>query len=295
MIKVLITWASGFLGRWLVEKLTKEIPDVEIWNLWRTHVEWTHFIDINHDWILSKTNIIFDLIIHTLGAVWEKYCSNFFDADNINVWYTKQILSYTQVYPSTHLIYISSIIIYHNDNKSPVKEEDELNYFYTNYSFSKWIAEEYVRYFMHKHNLSITVLRLANLYWPWQKFLDSPYLISEKIMQAKNEKIVQVRNELTCRDWLYIDDAIDAIIMIFIHKKTGLFNIWSGYGVSVWEIWRIISEKMNVPYESLWLPVTGPQNFFADITKITKEIHWKPKVNIVDWIENQIRFIINNS
>lgn len=168
----------------------------------------------------------FDWIIHALALSSDTYCRDFVFADKMNVTMTKDFISLAESTPGCAFLFFSSVVLYDNALVPPVKETDQLAYFYNTYSFTKGVAEEYVRYRMSTGNLHGAVIRLANVYGPGQKSTpDTPFLIPEKIIQAITEKRVEVRNANTKRDWLFIDDAIDGILSILRTRVSGVFNL----------------------------------------------------------------------
>lgn len=284
--RYLITGWSWFLWKSLIEKLLTDFPNAEIWNLWRTHVPWTNFVEFKtlHD--LSLDNLpVFDDIIHTLALSSPKYCWDFSFTDDINVWLTKRLATASQNGLSNRIIHLSSVVVYSNDNTPPISEDDQLNFFYNNYSFSKGIAEEYLNYFASKW-LSVVTLRLSNVYWFWQKLDNSPFFITEKIIQAINNRKVEVLSWTSRRDWLYIDDAIEWIMSVLNHTwLTGTFNLWSWVWTLTSEIWIKIANYFNVPYSDLWLTPSWPIDFFSDISKLSIATWWKPKINLGEGLD----------
>jgi nucleoside-diphosphate-sugar epimerase len=73
----------------------------------------------------------FDYIIHTLALSNEKYCSDLKNAEKINIEFTKELIYFAKKQNILKkFIFLSSIIIYDNENKPPVSENDKLNFFY---------------------------------------------------------------------------------------------------------------------------------------------------------------------
>ena len=84
------------------------------------------------------------------------------------------------------------------------------------------------------------------------------------------------------RDFTYISDAVDAIILAAKSNFSGeIFNVGSGKSVSVNRIIKLLGGKKifiaKRPGE--------PNNTFADIKKIKKSLNWSPKINIEQGIE----------
>ncbi|MFH1662246.1 MAG: NAD(P)-dependent oxidoreductase [Candidatus Falkowbacteria bacterium] len=193
MKKVLITGGSGFLGLNVIENLLKNRPDIEIYNCGRTAVDLKKVKNIQCNAVNFDFNSIncfeFDYIINLLALSNNKFCEDFDYASKINIDFTKRLLDFSIVQKKIRkIVHLSSIIIYDNFNIPPVKEDDKLYLNYNNYSFTKGISEFYANYFIKKYSLPLIIFRLSNIYGPYQKFINSPFLVPSKIMQALNEK-----------------------------------------------------------------------------------------------------------
>ena len=82
------------------------------------------------------------------------------------------------------------------------------------------------------------------------------------------------------RDYLFVDDLIEAMIMLFEKRKTGVYNIGSGKSLSVEEIVKsiIIASPIKKKYSSNnSVRKNEIPNVVADISKITSEIGWRPR------------------
>lgn len=71
-----------------------------------------------------------------------------------------------------------------------------------------------MEYFSEKFKIPSVILRFSNMYGPGQVFENSPFLIPEKIYQGLTERKIVAQTDVPVRDFLYIDDAIDAISLV---------------------------------------------------------------------------------
>lgn len=296
-MKILITWWSWFIGRNLINKLLSKWDDIEIYNLSPSQVGNTIHIPIVKNELFDFSTLWdnFDYIIHTLALSSETYCTDFDLTDKINVWLTKEILKFaTKQKKLKKFLHFSSIMLYDNENVSPVKETDRLNTFYWNYSFTKWVAEEYVKYFWKKQDIPFVILRISNIYWPWQTYINSPFLIPEKIYEALTSWIINLQNPNPIRDFLYIDDATDAMEKILFSSSVWEYNLWSWIWISIWDLVEEIAKELNVKIINNNLTTRWPTKFYCDISKIKNTIDWEPKIILEEWIKRTINFIQNN-
>lgn len=295
--KILITGASGFVAQNILEILATKEDHIIIYNLGRTAINGSNVINIKceaSNFDFSEIKEQFDYIIHTLALSNDAYCKDFNYAEIINIDFTKKLLSFAKTQTSLKkFVYISTIILYDNSNKPPVKEDDTLYLHHSTYGFTKGIAEYYVNHYGEKFNIPTIIFRLSNIYGPHQKYLNSPFLVPSKIVQAINEKKIEVFSLIPKRDWIYSKDAADAIVKSLYIKETGIFNLGSGEGVSVNELMMEISKNLNVPISSLEKTVNGPLNFYCDIEKTRGVLGWEPKTPLKEGMKNTVEYIKN--
>lgn len=293
--KILITGGSGFVGENVIDILIKKDKKLKIYNLSNSRSIHKKVINIEQDIIkfdLNDINIKFDYIIHCLALSNDKYCQDLDLATKINVEFTNRLLKFALKQQNLKkFVHISSIILYDNKNLSPVSEKDSLYINYNNYSFTKGIAEKYVQYYINKFKLPAIIFRLSNIYGPYQKIKNSPFLIPSKIEQALNEDKITAFNSKPQRDWIYSEDAAQAIVKSLFVDFCGILNLGTGKGTSVLEIIEEMSKKMGVNYYFENKKMTGPQNFYCNITKTKKILNWSPTTSIKEGIKKTIHHL----
>lgn len=296
--KLLITGGNGFVGRNIINYILKNSLNLEIYNCGRSAVNEDAVTNISceaENFDFHSINIEFDYIIHLLALSNNAYCSNFEYAQKINIEFTKKVLEFGRSQKNLKkLIHLSSIITYENTEVPPVRENAKLYLNYNTYSFTKGVAENYVNYYREKLGLPTIIFRLSNIYGPYQKFIDSPFLVPSKIMQGLTEGKIEVASLTPKRDWIYSGDAAEAIVKSLDSEFTGILNLGSGAGSSVSEIIEVIAENLDVPFSSKELPTTGPLNFYCDISAITKILPWKPTTSLNEGLVKTIAYIKNN-
>lgn len=293
--KVLITGGSGFVGQNIIHLLRESKPNYKIYNLSRTplDIEGVENIKCEADtYDFNELEHQFDCIIHLLALSNEKFCEDFSYANSINVEFTRKVLDFALKQKNLEkFIHLSSIIIYDNKNTPPVNEEGLLNLNYTTYSFTKGISEYYANFYRSKFNLPVVIFRLSNIYGPYQEFNNSPFLVPSKIVQALTEKKIEVFNLTPKRDWIYSGDAAEAIVKAMGSEITGTYNLAGGKGFSVEDIVICIAHQLKVDYVSLNKPMTGPLDFYCDITKINSDLSWAPKTSLKDGMKMTLEYI----
>jgi len=290
--KILITGASGFVGQNVIDVIRATRPELAIYNLSAEKLQQPGIVDIPCDaqsFDFSQLPTDFDYVVNLLALSNDRYCADLAVAEAINVGFTKGLLNWSKTLPKLKkIVHLSSIIIYDNHNRPPVKEIDRLFLNYTNYSFTKGIADFYADFYRQKLDLPLITFRLSNIYGPHQQFQDSPFLVPSKIVEGLTEGKITVFNLQPKRDWIYAGDAAAAIVRSLDSDLIGIYNLASGKGISVEEIVAEIAEQLGVKYASLEKPTTGPTNFYCDISKLTNELGWRPTTALKEGLTTTI-------
>jgi len=136
------------------------------------------------------------------------------------------------------------------------------------------------------------ILRLFNVYGRGQ---NPKSLISEIDHKLKiNKKKINLKNIYDKRDYIFIDDVINAIkISLFSRNIHGIFNVSSGRSLSVKKIFEIIKSlrksKANlVDSENIKISTFSCGNNM----KILKKLQWKPKYTSINSFRKNIKNIL---
>ena len=143
-------------------------------------------------------------------------------------------------------LYLSSTRVYLGS--SVTQEESPLCLFPTQagqlYNATKLAGETLC---LSLSNRAVRVIRLSNLFGPKDRsdnFL--PAVISEARQRGQ---VLILTSEQSEKDYLYVDDACDAMLDIARHGTARLYNVAAGRNVSNREIAALIREHMCVPVE----------------------------------------------
>ena len=237
---------------------------------------------------LSRYDYIFHLAgnSHPLRSV-ENPIKDF----NINLKSTLLILeSLRKITNKPKLINMSSGAIYGNPQTIPIKETD-IPMPLSPYGVSKMAAgKDYVRVFSKLYGINAVSLRPFSVYGPHlQKQVI--YDLIHKI--SFNSKELEVYgNGLQLRDFIYIKDLIEAMVLIALKGKTDgeVYNIASGTSNSINEIVNLICEAMNAKPQINYtgkMPPGEPSKWVVDITRI-KELGFSPKVLLKEGIKQTV-------
>jgi GDP-L-fucose synthase len=137
--------------------------------------------------------------------------------------------------------------------------------------------------------MSTLIVRPGNLYGPRDKYKKS----ESKVIAALIRRAFEKENPFEVwgdgediKDFLYVDDFIDALIETF--KKSSdfdIFNIASGVPVTIKEVLKDIIQISDNQDIQVKFDVSKPTMIpirMIDISKIKAEIGWQPKTSIYD-------------
>ena len=273
---ILITGATGFIGKHLIKKIPNYNMAVD---------QNGKNIDLRIREEVLKIKKV-DIVIHLAGKIpsEKNYSKNVFFEHNFLG--TLNILEYCVKKKVKKIIFVSSYV-YGNPKKNPINEKYEVKPHNT-YAKSKVLSEEICKIYAKKYKIEIIILRPFNIFGNLQK---DNSLISNIIKSIKNNSSITIINKNNKRDYLFIDDLIDVIIKLIDYKcKFEIFNIGSGKSYSFENIVQLFEKENKIKIKRKY-KISKKNNIpkiQADITKIKKEIKWNPKYTLVEGIEKII-------
>ncbi len=171
------------------------------------------------------------------------------------------------------------------------------------YSASKASSDHLVRSWFHTYGLPILITNCSNNYGPGQ-FEEK--LIPTIITKIKNNQTIPVYGDgQNIRDWLFIDDHIEAIIKVLNHGNVGDTFCIGGFGEMtnlkvVHKICDLLDKKLKRENSSRELitfvkdRLGHDKRYAIDSTKIRKELNWRPKYSFDEGIKITINWYLKN-
>jgi len=196
---------------------------------------------------------------------------------------------------SATLVYASSAATY-GSLSSPQKIG--LEFPENPYGYSKFIMDQMAKKFYEQNeNLNIVGLRFFNVYGPGEFYKEKTssmvIQLGHQILAGNSPRLFE-NSEKIFRDFVFIDDVIQANIKACSSKKNGVFNVGYGSPRSFKEIVDILQAelKTNYPIEYFKNPYNGYQNHTAaDISLSEKYLDYKPNYSLEKGIAKYISYI----
>jgi len=290
--KILVAGGSGFIGTNLIARLLRNNADVL-----NVDVSSNRFVKartIQDDLLTSDFSFLeqerFDCVYHLVALSNPRMCEDIEKAFQVNVNLTVRLLNALKDNPPQKIVLLSSYTIYSEDVPQPLTEDTPLSYFHNNYTLTKALQEQAALYFAHTFSLPVLIFRVANIYGPYQEWRRFPNFLPQICLQALEEKKIEIWNPNPMRDWIFIDDAVDAMIAALDSDYTGVLNLGTGIGTSAGAIAETVAAHSGVSLTRLDKPVTGPMKAICDISRITKELNWNPQTSLEEGIKETYEF-----
>lgn len=169
------------------------------------------------------------------------------------------------------------------------------------YGLTKQVQEEMCIIAGKSLNIPVVAFRYQNVYGPGQS-LSNPYtgILSIFSTRIKNNNEINVFEDgEESRDFVYIQDVVDATILGIEKEESNykVYNVGSGVQTTVIDVIKNLSKEYdsNVSYTvSGNFRLGDIRDNYADLTKITKDLGFKPKVSFEQginlfckWVSNQ--------
>lgn len=300
-MKALVTGGAGFIGSHMVDFLVAKNFDVTVIdNLINgrldnisKHIEKVNFykIDISDKHALDSIDFDnFEFIFH-FAAMADIVPS----IDNPRVYHaanvegTLNILELAKKCSNLKkFIYAASSSCYGIPDSYPTTEEANIQPQYP-YALTKRLGEEYVLHWGTVYDIPVISTRFFNVYGPRHRTSGTYGAVFGVFLaqRVNNKPLTIVGDGHQTRDFTFVTDVIEACYEAALSNfKNEIFNVGSGNTYSVNQLADLLGgEKEFLPKRP-----GEPDCTFADITKITTMLQWKPKVKF----EDGVKIMLNN-
>lgn len=287
--KVLITGAAGFIGSHTVDKFLEKGYEVRGLDSLRSgRLSNLKHLNNNKNFKFEKIDLLnikknnfiteCNYIIHFAGlgdiVPSLKYPKDYFQ-NNFNG--TLNLLEILNVKKVKKFLFAASSTCY-GLAKTPTNEHHLIDPKYP-YALSKYFAEQLCFHWYKVYKLPVNSIRIFNAYGPRSRTSGAYGAVFGVFLKQKlkNKPLTVVGNGKQKRDFLYVSDVADAFYKASITNKTGcIWNLGSGNPQSIKKLCSLIGYKkiIHIPKRP-----KEPHITFANISKIRKDLNWKPLVS----------------
>ncbi len=298
--RILITGGTGFIGYhlskkclrlgWSVTSLSSKYPKNS------KKVKGVNYlvIDISNKKKLSKIGRNFDYIVNLAGYVdhskkKKTLQSHYNGCKNLaSLFIHKKIKKFVQVGSS----------IEYGKLKSPQVENKKNNQLtYSVYGKAKLLSTKFLIGLYERYSFPVTIIRLYLVYGPKQ---DINRVIPITIKNALENKKFDCSSGLQLRDFIFIDDVINAIIKILRNKKTNgeILNIGSNKPIRIKELIQKICNLVGAGrpiFGKILMRKDEIMALYPNINKAKKILDWRPKISLNIGLKKTIDFYKNEN
>ena len=301
-MKVLVTGGAGFIGSHLVDRLVQEGHEVIIVDNLSTGKRRNlnrgarfYKLDIQ-SWRLERVfrNERPHVVMHLAAQmdVRKSVDDPMFDAQ-VNILGTLNILQQAVKHGVRKVVFSSSGgAIYGEQDLYPAPETHPTKPL-SPYGLSKLCGEQYLSYFQRVGGLQVVNLRYANVYGPRQDPEGEAGVVAIFIQKLlNNEQAVINGNGRQTRDFVFVEDVVEANLAMMGSDSEGTYNVGTGVETSINDVFRLLVQHTG----SMCKEVHGPAKkgeqarSVIDSLKLRHEMSWEPRMNLSDGLKRTVEY-----
>lgn len=299
-MRILVTGGSGFVGRNLVRSLISLGHDVTITSMGAepdlpgvSKTLYLGLTGIDERYLKNQ-----DAVIH-LMANNDTLCQDQSEVFRANVYGPRRLFSELYKGGCRQFIYASSTAVY-GSSPAPYIESttpiEPLNV----YAQSKAIFDEFAMAFGQEHGVKTIGLRYCNIYGPGEEDKGRRMSMIGQIIRTamKREMIELFEYGEQLRDWVYINDVVDANLLALDSSNTSseIYNIGSGkastFNDIIYEVGLALKTRIGLKYIPCPFSSSYQNHTECDISKAKRELGYEPKFSLKFGIESYCKNLV---
>jgi UDP-glucuronate 4-epimerase len=308
--QILVTGGAGFIGSNLVERLLKDGCDVICLDNFNDYydpqikrrniapflnVEKFHVVeaDVRDIGALKRVFGEYEIqkVVHLAAQPGVRLSlldpSLYID---INYKGTLNLLEMCKTKKIENIVFASSSSVYGDTKKIPFIEAGATSPI-SPYGVSKRATELLCYTYNKLYHIPVTMLRFFAVYGPRQR----PDMAIYKFIKFidDNKEIIIYGNGESCRDYTYVTDIIEGIILALKSNfDFQIFNLGNSNPVSLSHLISVISKCMKKTAKIKYIPdqMGDPYITYADISKAKELLNYCPKIKIDEGIARYVEW-----
>jgi len=300
MSKVLVTGGAGFIGSHLVDRLVSlnhevtVIDDLSTGNEDNVNAK-AHFLKYTIGTNLASLLIQeerFDVVFHLAAQInlRDSFMDPVHDA-RTNVMGSLKLIE-GAVKSGSKMIFSSTGGAIYSPRSSVPWSENDPAIPESPYGVSKLAVEHYLRVL----TTNSAILRLANVYGPRQNPKGEAGVISIFLDRMLQDQPIKIFGDgFQTRDFVYVDDVVDAFMLAMVNDITGIYNVSTCDRVDINKIAELLkrmTSKNNLLIEYA-PPIEGELKHSAlNYHKIKGMWGWRPKTALYDGLKKTVAYYL---
>jgi UDP-glucose 4-epimerase len=294
-MRVLITGGAGFLGAVLARRLVKEghrvqvLDDLSAGDPARlpkeVHLTRGDVRDVPRLWtLLRDVECVYHLAARVFVAESVLYPREYND---VNVGGTVSVMEAMRDVGVgvRRVVFTSSGAVYGNQTHQPVHEDLEPDPD-SPYAVSKLAAEHYVRTIGRRWHIETVILRVFNAYGPGQfaPVYRAPVIPALMKQALTGGSLVIFGDGTQSRDFVYVDDVVDALVAAATADSVdrAIINVGSGQQISINDLAQRISAVTGQSVRLIYSRAedSGVPGLVADLSLAREKLGFEPRVSL---------------
>jgi UDP-glucuronate 4-epimerase len=189
-----------------------------------------------------------------------------------------------------NFVYASSSSVYGANTKLPFSESDRTDAPISLYAATKRSNELTAHCYSHLFGLNATAVRFFTVYGPWGRPDMALFKFTKAILAG--EPIDVYNNGNMRRNFTYIDDAVDGVLLALDHPvQYAIYNVGNSRAASLMDFIREIEKNLGKKAIINYLPMQPGDvtATVADISRLVK-LGYKPRTNIDKGVKKFIQW-----
>jgi UDP-glucose 4-epimerase len=304
-MKALVTGGAGFIGSNLVDALLERGDEVTVVddlstgkreNLEQALSKGATLAEIDIQEAEAVSDLVArtkpDVIFHLAAQIdVRKSVADPANDARINVEGTVNVLSAAQKHGVRRVVNTSTGGAIYGEGQQLPAPEHHPSAPEAPYGLSKWCAEQYCEIFARLHGLSTVSLRYGNVYGPRQDPLGEAGVVAifcGKLLEGGTATIFGSGEQT--RDYVYVDDVVDANLRAAEADTTGPINIGLGVEKSVLDIVDVLKEHAPDGFDVEHAPERPGevQHIALDPSRAREQLGWQAQVELDEGLKRTL-------
>ncbi len=295
MKKVLVTGASGFIGRKTALYFREKKYDVVGWNRKKESGTFSiESVDMSSIDDIEKALSEFepDIIIHCAGSADVGKSVKDPDMDfqgNVVLTHNLLFAMHKLGMEKARFVFLSSAGVYGNPKSLPITEDMEVNPL-SPYAVHKVMCEELCKYFVRNYGMNVKVARIFSAYGAGLK----KQIFWDMYNKSKDGKLPMLGTGNESRDYIHVNDVVRAIyILATTESEDIIFNVANGEEITIREVTEIFAKYARIESKNIIFNGVAregdPLNWKADINRIER-LGYKKSVSMDDGLSEYVEW-----
>lgn len=304
-MKILVTGGAGFIGSHLVDALIKDGHRIFVVDnlssgkkenlnskakFYRADIRSPKISDIFKK---EKPEVVFHFAAHIEAR--ESVKDPVYDAKT-NILGSLNVLENCRKFKVKEIIFASSGGEIYGEAKKIPTSEDYLSQPLSPYGVTKLAVEKYLGVYKRLFGLKYKALRFGNVFGPRQNPHGEAGVVAifTQKMLKQEQPFIHGGGKQT-KDYIFIEDAIEAAVLCLKNDLVGCLNIATGKETSVLKIFDQIKKLTGSRAQKKYiaLPVNAFPRGCLDITEAKKNLGWRPKYNFARGLKKTVAWFQN--